>query len=128
LILYHITSRSAWIDATRQGVYTTPSLATEGFIHCSTASQVLPVARQFYAGQKGLVLLAIDTARLTSGVQWEGADGGAPAGVTSNSLFPHVYGSINLEAVTQVWDFEPDAQGRFPTPFLEARAADGQRS
>jgi len=51
--IYHITSRSAWIDATRSGVYIAPSLQAEGFIHCSTATQILPVARQFYTVRSG---------------------------------------------------------------------------
>ena len=51
--VYHITTRTAWIAATRNGIYEAPSLASAGFIHCSTSAQVLPVARQFYAGTVG---------------------------------------------------------------------------
>jgi uncharacterized protein (DUF952 family) len=112
--VYHITTRKAWIAATRNGIYDAPSLASAGFIHCSTNAQVLPVARKFYAGQSGLVLLAIDPSRLTSVLRWEpAADGPVPAGIPGTQRFPHVYGPINLEAVVRVLDFEPDANGEF---------------
>lgn len=115
--IYHITTRSAWIDATRSGSYTADSLASEGFIHCSTAAQVLPVARQFYRGQTGLVLLVIDTRSLKVPVKWEQS---APPGVPDSSAFPHVYGPIGLEAIAGCLDFEPDARGEFVVPPLPA--------
>ena len=119
--VYHITTREAWIAATRNGVYRAPSLASAGFIHCSTSAQVLPVARQFYPGQSGLVLLAIDPSRLVSALKWEpAADGPVPAGIPGTQRFPHVYGPINLEAVVRVLDFEPDANGEFTAPSLLA--------
>lgn len=115
--IFHIASRQAWTEAARAGLYVSSSLATEGFIHCSTCSQVLPVARQFYRGQTGLVLLAIDPARLTALLKWEPpSDGLPPEGVPVGDPFPHVYGSINADAVVQVMDFEADATGQFTLP------------
>jgi uncharacterized protein (DUF952 family) len=125
--VYHITTRKAWIAATRDGIYDAPSLASAGFIHCSTSAQVLPVARQFYAGQSGLVLLAIDPSRLalTSVLKWEpAADGPVPVGIPGSQRFPHVYGPINLEAVVRVLDFEPDANGEFRALGLLTHEAD----
>ena len=114
MIIYHIASRRAWIDATRNGAYAAPSLQTEGFIHCSTAAQVLPVARDFFAGQTGLVLLVVDTRKLESEVKWESA--APPDGVAEGVTFPHIYGPIALDAVAQVLDFEPDSLGEFALP------------
>ena len=116
MIIYHIASRRAWIDATRNGAYAAPSLQTEGFIHCSTAAQVLPVARDFFAGQTGLVLLVVDTRKLESEVKWENA--APPDGVAAGATFPHIYGPIALDAVAQVLDFEPDSLGEFALPSL----------
>jgi uncharacterized protein (DUF952 family) len=121
--LYHITTRTAWIAATRRGSYEAPSLASEGFIHCSTSAQVVPVARRFYAGQSGLVLLAIDPAKLASGLKWEmAADGAVLEGVSGAGRFPHIYGPINLAAVIRVLDFEPDSNGEFVAPDLLMRS------
>ena len=115
--ILHITTRTAWIEATRAGQYVAPSLATEGFIHCSTARQALPVARKFYKGQPYLVWLEIDPARLTSELKWEPpSDGTPPPGVRQGEAFPHIYGPINLGAVVQVVDFETDAGGDFVLP------------
>ena len=114
--ILHVTSRKAWIDATRAGQYSAPSLAEDGFIHASTLKQVLPVAARFYKGQTGLLLLEIDPARLTSELKWEPPTGGPLPGVPERDAFPHIYGPINLDAVIQVLDFEADENGDFSLP------------
>ena len=115
--ILHITTRKAWIEATRTGAYSAPSLETEGFIHGSTLKQLLPVAGKFYRGQTGLVVLEIDPARLSSELKWEPPSGGGPPpGVPEGEAFPHVYGPINLDAVIQVLDLEADHNGDFSLP------------
>jgi uncharacterized protein (DUF952 family) len=110
--ILHITSKTAWAEAQRNGFYSAPSLATEGFIHCSTPSQVVATAERFYAGQHGLVLLSLDSKRIQPEVKYEaGTD-------KPDELFPHVYGRINLDAVTRVLDFEPDPAGHWTLPPL----------
>ena len=122
--IIHITGKKEWSEAGRLGRYVAPSLASQGFIHCSTAKQTVPVAEKYYPGQGGLVLLVIDPARLTSQVKWEPPDGGAPPpGVPLGDPFPHIYGPLNLEAVVQVLDFEPDAQGHFSLPSTLAASS-----
>jgi uncharacterized protein (DUF952 family) len=108
--ILHLTSRVAWSDAQARGEYSADSLAGQGFIHCSRLGQVLRVANYFYAGQHGLVLLVIDPMRLTSELRWE------PGTDLATELFPHIYGPINLDAVQQVVDFEPAADGKFNLP------------
>lgn len=115
--IFHIATRKAWIDGTRASEYSAPSLAAEGFIHASAITQILPVAAKFYKGQTGLVLLEIDPRRLGSELKWEPpADGSPPPGVPEGDAFPHIYGPINLDAVVQVLDFEPGANGEFSLP------------
>ncbi len=115
--IFHITTRKAWIDATRLGRYSAPSLATDGLIHASTLKQVLPVAAQFYRGQTGLVLMELDPKRLTSELKWEPPTGGGPPpGVPEGDVFPHIYGPINLDAVVQVLDFNAGEGGEFFLP------------
>lgn len=121
--IYHITSRSAWIQSTRSGSYTADSLQSEGFVHCSTAAQILPVAQQFYRGQHGLVLLVIDTGRLAVPVKWEQSV--PPPGIHESAAFPHVYGPIALEAIVSCLDFESDARGEFVLPPLPAEDPSG---
>ena len=110
--ILHITSKSEWDAAQRNGFYSAPSLASEGFIHCSTREQVVPVAERFYAGASGLVLLILDPARIRSEVKYE------PGTDKPDELFPHVYGTINLDAVTRVVDFASDSTGKWVLPPL----------
>ena len=110
--ILHITSKSAWQSAEQAGQYSAPSLATEGFIHCSTPAQVVAVAERFYAGQRGLVLLILNPSRIRPEVRYEaGTD-------KPDELFPHIYGPLNLNAVTRVVAFEPDAAGHWSLPPL----------
>jgi len=112
-MILHITSRTDWADAQARGAYVPPGLATEGFIHCSTAKQVAHVTNAFYRGRKDLVLLVIDESKLQVELKWE-APAGLPApGISESDLFPHVYGPIILAAVTSVLDMVPDAAGNF---------------
>lgn len=111
-MIYHITSRTSWLAAQKPGEYTADSLAAQGFIHCSKADQVVHVANTWYASQRGLVLLEIDETRLKSEVRWE------PGTDKPDELFPHIYGPLNLDAVTQVYGFEPDRNGQFSLPPL----------
>lgn len=122
--ILHITSRSAWLAAVQEGVYRADSLLTEGFIHCSTPSQILEVANAFYRGRSGLVLLVIEPARLTSELRWEppaepdrsSVSRPAPSHARAGDLFPHIYGPLDLEAVSDVLPFEPAADGTFRLP------------
>ena len=118
ILIYHITSRVAWNEAQQRGEYRAESLTTEGFIHCSTRSQVLPVFEKFYKGQRGLLLLLIDSALLSSDLKWEPPSGGTPPpGVPEGDLFPHIYGPINLDAVVRVVNLEADIDRNFNLPI-----------
>jgi uncharacterized protein (DUF952 family) len=108
-IIYHITQAARWAEAQAQGQYSADSLATEGFIHCSTPAQVVATASRYYAGQPGLVLLAIAPARVTAEVRFERA-------AYNGELYPHIYGPLNLDAVTAALPFAPEADGSFRMP------------
>lgn len=119
-MIFHITTRAAWNDARGKGKYVAESLATEGFIHCSTLAQVLPVADQFYKGQSGLVLLVIEPTFLSSTLKWEPPSGGTPPpGVPIGDPFPHIYGPINLDAIVKVVDIESKPGGIFNLPTFQ---------
>lgn len=108
--IYHIAAPADWAAAQAAGSYTLSSkgrtLAEEGFIHASQASQVAWVANRFYSEDDGLVLLVIDPARLLAEVRYEQAPG-------VDLPFPHIYGPINPDAVTRVLPLERDADGKF---------------
>jgi uncharacterized protein (DUF952 family) len=110
-IILHITTPSAWNRAKAAGIYLTEAFPLEGFIHCSTRDQVIQVADSRFRGQTGLVLLSIDTDKVIPEILYENLEGG-------QQLFPHIYGGLNLDAVVEVAEFEPKADGFFSLPRL----------
>jgi uncharacterized protein (DUF952 family) len=118
-MILHILKRSEWDEAIRNGSYAPPSVASEGFIHCSTIEQVVETANLYFRGQPELVVLSIDEARLASPLKYEGP---ASAGERPDSLFPHLYGPLNLDAVNCTCDFPCDANGLFELPATLRRA------
>lgn len=106
--ILHITTRAAWDQAQQAGAYRGDTLESEGFIHCSTVAQVIRVADARFQGRTDLILLVIDTGRLRPEVRWEAGEPG--------ELFPHIYGSLNLEAILKVLTLAPGPDGRFTFP------------
>ena len=98
MILRHIAEPSDWDVARRSGHYRARSLDTEGFIHCSTEEQLVPVAQAFFAGRVDLGVLDVETERLDVPLRWEPPVGTPPA----PGPFPHVYGPIPVSAVVAV--------------------------
>lgn len=107
-IIYHIAHRQGWEHARQVGHYQVDTLATEGFIHCSTREQVIRTADRFYRGQSDLVLLCIDTGRVEAEIRYEALVG--------SEEFPHIYDSLQTDAVSRVMAFEPDEDGFFRMP------------
>lgn len=110
-MIFHLAERALWARGEPDAPYRAPSLETEGFIHASTAAQVMETARRFYAGRSDLVLLAIDPAALTAELRWEApmVDGAVEA--TREGSFPHVYGPIDRGSVrwTAAMEWRGDA-------------------
>ncbi|MGE5475800.1 MAG: DUF952 domain-containing protein, partial [Bacteroidales bacterium] len=101
-----------WQAAQAAGSYAGSSQdAADGFIHFSTAAQVVESAAKHRAGQSGLLLLAVDAARLGPALKWEPSRGG--------QLFPHLYGALPLDAVVRVDDLPLGGDGRHVFPPLE---------
>lgn len=108
-MILHIISKHDWIVAAAAGDYRPESLAAEGFIHCSTAAQVLGPANEFYRGQSGLALLVIDPALVTADILYEDC-------YETGQAFPHIYGPLLPAAVVAVVDFPVSEDGSFSLP------------
>src|SRR5215472_4892927 len=109
-IIYHIATAADWEQARRDGEYTTSTrgrtLAEQGFIHGSTAEQVAPVANMIYKGVPDLLVLVIDTDRVRPEIRYEQVPGW-------ESVFPHIYGPLNADAVVRARPLEPGSDGLF---------------
>lgn len=117
MTLLHITTPADWQAAQTAGEYRAASLESEGFIHCSLIPQAAATANRHFPGTRGLILLVLDEQRITARWVMENTTGGS-------ELYPHIYGSINLNAVTAVLPFEPDANGQFHLPAELAGGGD----
>lgn len=116
-MICHITTREAWEAAQGVGEYKSPEFDQLGFIHCSAPEQILLVANSFFAGRTGLVMLVINKSRLKSPIRWEPPHStGRLPGFTKGTVFPHVYGPINTDAVVRTVALEPSASGIFKVP------------
>lgn len=115
-MIYHITTQSEWAKAQENGVYQAPSLASQGFIHLSKREQITKVANAIYTGQTDLVLLCVDESKLDANLRFEPPDTMVPAAHYDGELFPHVYGTINLNAVSHVIMFPPNDDDTFTLP------------
>lgn len=94
-MIYHVITQQAWEQAKLQGYYEAPSLATEGFIHCSKKEQVAGVLERYYKNAGDLLLLHIDEYKLHAPLTYE-------LSPSVNEAFPHVYGVLNIDAVSEV--------------------------
>jgi uncharacterized protein (DUF952 family) len=108
-MLCHILSREDWETAQKEGVYAPSSLNTEGFIHCSTAAQVLQTANTFYSAQEDLMLLWIAENSVSAEIRFEDLS-------DEGTRFPHIYGTLNLDAVVDQQPFSKGEDGEFVLP------------
>lgn len=111
----HLAHRADWDASRESGEYrisTRGSTLDEvGFIHGSNLEQLVAVAELFYADDpEPLVILALDDRAIQeSGVEIRYEDGG------NGQLYPHIYGPILREFVTNVYPVWMDG-GRFVGP------------
>ncbi len=112
--VYHIATEHDWGEAQSLGEYRPASLAPEreGFIHFSTARQLLPVANSLFRGANRVVVLIVDPARLGDALRFE--ENTAPDGSTDR--YPHLYSPLPLDAVLDARPLVPTADGTFEFP------------
>jgi uncharacterized protein (DUF952 family) len=110
-MIFHLAEKSTWDTGPP---YLPGSLRTEGFIHCSTASQLLDVANAMYSGRSDLVLLTIDPDYLSTPLVYEDC-------YESGQRFPHIYGTINPQAVVRVERLQPSADGTFSWAVIDIK-------
>lgn len=110
--IYKIVPRQLWLEAEKAGVFKGALVdLSDGYIHFSTAEQAAETAAKHFAGQQGLLLVAIETQALGVALKYEPSRGGA--------LFPHLYGDLSLNAVKWVKPL-PLENGLHVFPELEA--------
>jgi uncharacterized protein (DUF952 family) len=109
--IYKICERREWRLAEQSGSYAGSAAdARDGFIHFSTAAQLAGTVAKHFAGQRELLLVAVDADALGSGLKWELSRGG--------ELFPHLYAALPLSAVRWTKPLPDEVAGRRTVPEL----------
>jgi len=89
MLIYKIFRSHEWTALQERGTTAgAPVDIADGFVHLSTAEQTSETLAKHFAGEDGLMLLAIETDRLGDALRWEPSRGGA--------LFPHLYRDLRL--------------------------------
>jgi uncharacterized protein (DUF952 family) len=93
-LTYHLTPQDWWEASDPTRPLTAPSLAVEGFIHCTDgASEIVTTANRHYRDdRRSFVVVSIDLDR--AGSPWRVEDPG--------QIYPHVFGPIERPAVVAV--------------------------
>jgi uncharacterized protein (DUF952 family) len=108
-VVFKIVPETLWQEARQSGVFHGAAIdLTDGYIHFSTAAQAKETAARHFAGQSGLLLVAVDGVKLADKLVFEPSRGG--------DLFPHLYAALPLSAV--LWEkplpLGPDGAHVFP--------------
>ncbi|MEM7016925.1 MAG: DUF952 domain-containing protein [Pseudomonadota bacterium] len=120
--IYHIVTEPDFLSRHDGEIYRPANLPQDGFVHCSSQASAVPVANDYYTDVEGrLLLLEIAPAQLTAETKYE-APAPIPGGGTDHlktaTQFPHVYGPIELKAITRVGVLNKRAAGyAWPTYF-----------
>ncbi len=108
-IIYKICPEALWREAEKSGRFDgAPIDLADGYIHFSTAEQVRETAAKHFAGQRDLLLVAVDAGPLGEALKWEVSRGGA--------LFPHLYAPLDPSAARWVRPLPIGAEGSHTFP------------
>ncbi len=104
-VCFHLTPEEVWRTQEKSETYQPEAFAEDGFIHCTIgADEVLKAGDRYYqADPRSYVVLELDMARITAPVRFD----------DFTDLYPHVYGSLDRNAISIVRRIERDKEGRF---------------
>ena len=102
---FHMSPADLWAAADPNRPYEAPSLASEGFIHCTDGEEALIATadRHYASDPRPFVVLTVDLDAAGSPWRIEDAAG----------IYPHVYGPIDRSAIVEVRPMTRTDDGRF---------------
>ena len=111
--IYKICEQAVWRAAEAgEQFFGTEADDRDGFIHFSTAAQLVETLAKHYAEKTDLVLVAVDAEALAMTLVWERSRGGG--------MFPHLYAPLPLAAVKWARPLADEIDGRRVLPELES--------
>jgi uncharacterized protein (DUF952 family) len=110
-LVYKIARKAEWDEAQETGVFTgSADDKRDGFVHLSSAAQLRATCAIHFAGERDLLLVAVDADRLGPALKWEPSRKG--------ESFPHLYGPLRLADVQSVTTISNDIDGRVIFPSV----------
>ena len=110
--IYRLCEKNDWDHALTLGVYRGTDLdIQDGYIHLSTAEQVMETAKIYFCGVEHLLLLRINANELGDDLRWEKSRNG--------EIFPHFYGPLKTEFIRTITELKLDDNGIHIFPTLE---------
>lgn len=89
MLIFKVFRGPEWAELVENGrTRGAPVDVADGFVHFSTAKQLPGTLGRHFAGETGLVLVAMKVAGTAPWLKWEASRGGA--------LFPHLYRDIEI--------------------------------
>jgi uncharacterized protein (DUF952 family) len=108
-LIFKVVTRQAWEQAVSAGRFVGAAIdLSDGYIHFSSADQLVETVRRHFVDQDGLVIVTVEASRLGDQLVWEPSRGG--------DLFPHLYGELPTALAMEVTELPMDEDGthRFP--------------
>ena len=109
--IYKIVNNDEWQKIKKSETYSGSSKdIKDGYIYFSGEEQVRDTLEKYYAKQKNLVLLKVETLKLDNLI-WEQASDG--------NIFPHLYSSLDISSITNEFEIilKEDGNHRLPDDF-----------
>lgn len=112
-LTFHITPNEVWDAQQADGSYQPEAFADEGFVHTTIDLETLltPANRYYTADDRPFVCLTIDLARVPGELRFD----------ADPLIYPHIYGPVPTDAVTEVRNALRSPDGTF-TGFGEPHA------
>jgi uncharacterized protein (DUF952 family) len=126
--IYHLVTESDFNILTNGPQYIPALFEQDGFIHCTAEPDTLLAVANDYFRQvaEPVLVLVIDLPQITAMVKFEPPapiPGGGSSHIQEELLFPHIYGPLNLDAVTGVGRLrQTNGQFAWPDVFVSLAA------
>ena len=93
MMIYKILPETEWAAAVEAGEFKGSGIdIADGYIHFSTAAQMVETASKHFTGRPNLMLIAVDDVVISDALKYEVSRGGA--------LFPHLFRPLSVSEAT----------------------------
>ena len=109
-LIYHFVEKGYFKKFKENEFYIPVEFEADGFIHCTKEPENVVKVADFIIGKKPgeFLLLVIDEDKVKAEIKYERS--------CTETLFPHIYGHLNMDAVVEAVEFPRDDEGCFIFP------------